>query len=246
MFFARGEDALSIEELPERTPLLATAPMHPDSFRETQPKTWRRYVQVQMKIPRVQTITGVLLGLLLLAMILMLVAEAIREAREPDPFLVDYSTSPKPFTGLINLQSTDVKQAWIEGEGLVAYRKNMEKIIDTALLPDHCLPDKPNICNSTDRYRTFNGSCNNLEHPDWGMTSTAFRRLLRPDYADDVSMPRLSTVGEELPNARYLSNELYTHHSRPRCNCTVLTLYFGLFIDHDIIRIASKTGRAMK
>ncbi|GFR01382.1 peroxidase [Trichonephila clavata] len=289
MFFARGEDALSIEELPERTPLLASAPMHPDSFRETQPKTWRRYVQVQMKIPRVQTITGVLLGLLLLAMILMLVAEAIREAREPDPFLVDYSTSPKPFTGLINLQSKDVKQAWIEGEGLVAYRKNMEKMlvengvlpgrstpssllqkfqkgnvdtqglqdcaiivehmkkslggcIDTALLPDHCLPDRPNICNSTDRYRTFNGSCNNLEHPDWGMTSTAFRRLLRPDYADGVSMPRVSTAGEELPNARYLSNELYTHHSRPRCNCTVLTLYFGLFMDHDIIRIASKTG----
>ncbi|GIY68289.1 peroxidase [Caerostris darwini] len=260
MFYAHGEDGL-IEELPERTPLLPTAPIDPNGFRDSRPPAWRRYIQVQMKVPRVQTITGILLGLLLLAMILMLVAEAIREAREPDPFLVQYSTSPQPFTGLIYMQSKDFQQAWMEGEGLVAYRKNLEKMLvengvvpnkrspssllqkfQKALLPDHCLPDTPNLCNASYPYRTFNGSCNNVRHPDWGMTSTAFRRLVRPQYADGASSPRISAAGAELPNARVLSNELYTHHSRPRCNCTVLTLYFGLFLDHDIIRISSKTG----
>ncbi|XP_055946527.1 peroxidase-like [Argiope bruennichi] len=287
MFYARGDDGLSIEEVSEGAPLLATAPK--DDLYETNPRTWRRYMQVQMKIPRVQTITGVLLGLLLLAMILMLVAEAIRESREPDPFLVQYSTSPKPFTSLIHLQNKEFQQAWIEGESLVSYRKNLEKMlvdngvlprrgssssllqnfqkgnvdsqglqdcaiivehmkkslggcIDTALLPDHCQLKKPNVCNESYPYRTFNGSCNNLLHPDWGMAVSPFRRLLRAEYADGVSLPRVSVTGEPLPNARYLSNELYTHHSRPRSNHTILTLYFGLFIDHDIIRITSKTG----
>lgn len=60
-----------------------------------------------------------------------------------------------------------------------------------------------------------------------------------------ISLPRMSKSGEELPNARHLSNELYTHRNRPVSNVTVLTLYFGLFIDHDIIRITSKTGKMM-
>ncbi|GBO14229.1 hypothetical protein AVEN_227248-1 [Araneus ventricosus] len=127
MFYARGEDGLGIDELSEGAPLLATAPEA--DLHDTKPRSWRRYVQVQMKIPRIQTITGILLGLLLLAMILMLVAEAIRESREPDPFLVQYSTSPQPFTNLIHLQDRDFQQAWIEGESLVAYRKNLEKML---------------------------------------------------------------------------------------------------------------------
>ena len=56
--------------------------------------------------------------------------------------------------------------------------------IDTALLPDYCKPNTPNNCSESYPYRSFNGSCNNLEHPDWGMALTAFKRLRRPIYAD--------------------------------------------------------------
>ncbi|KAG8191257.1 hypothetical protein JTE90_003269 [Oedothorax gibbosus] len=289
MFYVRGDDV--IEELSENRPLLPSAPtalgyQHIDP---NTPKTWKRYIHVEMKVPRVQTIAGVLLGLLLLGMVLMLVAEAIREARQPDPFLIDYSTSPRPFMGYFKQQDPNVRDAWLEGEGLVAYRKNLEKMlvengvvpkrgsascllqrfqkgnadtqglhdcalvvehmkkslggcIDVAMLPDHCMPKTPDTCDPNYPYRTFNGSCNNLQRPEWGMALTAFKRLLRPDYADGVSLPRLAKSGEELPNARHLSNELYTHRTRPVSNVTVLTLYFGLFIDHDIIRITSKTG----
>ncbi|KAF8764889.1 Peroxidase like protein [Argiope bruennichi] len=179
MFYARGDDGLSIEEVSEGAPLLATAPK--DDLYETNPRTWRRYMQVQMKIPRVQTITGVLLGLKF-------------------------------------LKTKNFQQAWV-GRKSSCIEKNFGEMLENLM-----------------------EALNNLLHPDWGMAVSPFRRLLRAEYADGVSLPRVSVTGEPLPNARYLSNELYTHHSRPRSNHTILTLYFGLFIDHDIIRITSKTG----
>ena len=34
------------------------------------------------------------------------------------------------------------------------------------------------------RYREYNGLCNNLEHPHWGASRTAFKRRLPPHYSD--------------------------------------------------------------
>lgn len=34
------------------------------------------------------------------------------------------------------------------------------------------------------RYRTYDGSCNNLQIPSWGMANTKYARLLAPNYAD--------------------------------------------------------------
>lgn len=36
------------------------------------------------------------------------------------------------------------------------------------------------------RYRQYNGLCNNLEHPYWGAALTAFRRMIPADYADGI------------------------------------------------------------
>lgn len=284
---AHGKDGiLSADEDPEKISLLDPQPTAPFyEYEKVSPV--RRYLRGQIKIPKTQAIAGILLGILLLAMILMLIAEAIRETDRPNPFLVNNRRRLPPVT--LTLLGKDYSDAWMQGEELVTYRRDLELMlfekditpkkgtsssllqrfqraivdaedmndcaiivehmkrilggcIDTALLPDHCKPSTPNNCSSTYPYRSFNGSCNNLEHPDWGMALTAFKRLRRPIYADGVAAPRISITGDELPSARFLSNELYTHHTRPRCNCTVLTLYFGLFMDHDVIRIGSKTG----
>ena len=39
-------------------------------------------------------------------------------------------------------------------------------------------------CDAHSKYRTIDGSCNNLQHPKWGQAETAFLRLLVPDYGD--------------------------------------------------------------
>lgn len=40
------------------------------------------------------------------------------------------------------------------------------------------------VCNPNSKYRTFNGSCNNLKMPSWGSTNTPFLRLLGAEYDD--------------------------------------------------------------
>lgn len=41
-------------------------------------------------------------------------------------------------------------------------------------------------CNASAKYRTFNGSCNNLEIPTWGAANTPFLRLLNAEYSDGI------------------------------------------------------------
>lgn len=51
-------------------------------------------------------------------------------------------------------------------------------------LGDHC-ENKKIDCNLFHKYRTFNGSCNNIKNPhSFGVAYTPFRRMLPPDYTD--------------------------------------------------------------
>ncbi|KAF3430720.1 hypothetical protein E2986_12643 [Frieseomelitta varia] len=40
------------------------------------------------------------------------------------------------------------------------------------------------ICNPMAKYRSFDGSCNNVENPSWGSAMTAYTRILFPQYFD--------------------------------------------------------------
>ncbi|RXG55952.1 Peroxidasin [Armadillidium vulgare] len=54
--------------------------------------------------------------------------------------------------------------------------------VTNTIIKDTCPSSPP--CAGNYRYRTFDGSCNNLLHRDWGTTGTYFRRLIYPYYAD--------------------------------------------------------------
>lgn len=52
---------------------------------------------------------------------------------------------------------------------------------------DICLTTIP--CNPRARYRSFDGSCNNLQQPGWGSVNTALVRLLPAAYQDGEYTP---------------------------------------------------------
>lgn len=64
-------------------------------------------------------------------------------------------------------------------------------------------------CNTlSDRYRTFDGSCNRVLN--LGSAFTPYRRGLPPDYADGISEPRKAKDGTLLPSAREVSLKVCT------------------------------------
>lgn len=112
---------------------------------------------------------------------------------------------------------------------------NLQSIFDKFKIPNQFCSylDKPS-CDSKSLYRTITGVCNNLEHPYYGSSQTAFSRLLPAAYEDSLSEPRRKSVkGGYLPSCRHISLNL---DSRPifdrKYNNFFVT--FGQFIGHDV------------
>ncbi|XP_071945323.1 salivary peroxidase/catechol oxidase-like isoform X2 [Antedon mediterranea] len=85
------------------------------------------------------------------------------------------------------------------------------------------------------KYRTYDGSCNNVCNPSIGKSHTPPRRILPPVYSDEKASPRLSAAEEELPNVRNVSVH-FSHEENFNINCkyTDLVMHFGQLLDHDM------------
>ncbi|XP_033761812.1 peroxidase-like [Pecten maximus] len=104
----------------------------------------------------------------------------------------------------------------------------------------HAYCDKTKItCDPKTLYRSANGSCNNLNHPSWGMAFTPQQRYLQPSYDDWIDLPRKKChAGRLLPSPRKISNTLFceeNHKPRIAKNHTIMVMAWGQFIDHDIV-----------
>ncbi|XP_071545466.1 LOW QUALITY PROTEIN: salivary peroxidase/catechol oxidase-like [Panulirus ornatus] len=108
---------------------------------------------------------------------------------------------------------------------------------DKGLLRPH-----PGPCNSLSRYRSVDGTCNNLKNPTWGASFTPFRRALPPDYGDGVSSVRRAADGGDLPSARLVSTTVHLNKLADSRSYTVLTMTWGQFVDHDITLTALSKG----
>lgn len=107
-----------------------------------------------------------------------------------------------------------------------------------------CIQKETTDCSNKQNYREIDGRCNNLQNPLWGSSHIAFYRLLDPDYSDNISAPRKSRDGKDLPSARLISNSLYTEKPHVESKCTLMTMLWGLFIDHDITNTATSQDNA--
>lgn len=90
------------------------------------------------------------------------------------------------------------------------------------------------------KYRSIDGTCNNLEHPSWGASLTGFRRLAKPIYENGFSSPigwekdRLY-FGYPKPSARLVSTSVIsTNNITQDDKITHMVMQWGQFLDHDL------------
>jgi len=102
---------------------------------------------------------------------------------------------------------------------------------------NHCLKHDI-MCDFHSKYRTPDGSCNNLHSPMWGKSFTPFNRLMPPMYGDGIDSPRRSMNGMPLPNPRVISFTLSPETKTLSKYFTHLLIQWGQFVDHDITRTA--------
>ncbi|KAJ7374149.1 hypothetical protein OS493_009487 [Desmophyllum pertusum] len=89
------------------------------------------------------------------------------------------------------------------------------------------------------RYRTLDGSCNNLCNITRGSALRPFSRLLAAAYQDGEQAPRsLGSNNRPLPNARNISTIVFVsstgNDDNTTANFTHVTMTWGQFLDHDI------------
>ncbi|KAI9556896.1 hypothetical protein GHT06_016690 [Daphnia sinensis] len=100
-------------------------------------------------------------------------------------------------------------------------------------------------CDPSYPYRSFDGTCNNLENPRYGEANTIYQRLMGPaTYADGVSTIRVSESGAALPNPRLITTSVTVNKSVSESQASLLTMQWGQFLDHDLTSTAiAKTSR---
>uniref|UniRef100_A0A1B6E548 Uncharacterized protein n=2 Tax=Clastoptera arizonana TaxID=38151 RepID=A0A1B6E548_9HEMI len=90
------------------------------------------------------------------------------------------------------------------------------------------------------KYRTIDGTCNNLQHPMWGASLTGFRRVIKPIYENGFSTPVGWNKGQKYygfpkPSARLVSTTLIsTDVITPDTEITHMVMQWGQFLDHDL------------
>lgn len=104
----------------------------------------------------------------------------------------------------------------------------------------HC-PVVPQVpCNPRTPYRSYDGTCNNLENPLFGSAMSCVVRLLKPQYEDGMGhFPRLTGVnGNLLPNARVISNEYCADRGIFDPNVTAYFPLTGMVLGPDLSTVS--------
>ncbi|XP_059059123.1 uncharacterized protein LOC131852476 [Achroia grisella] len=106
----------------------------------------------------------------------------------------------------------------------------------------HCPLRAPKCPPASKRYRTHDGTCNNLNRPRWGSTMTPVQRFLAPSYSDSLQAPRRSIFGGKLPSAREISSRIHESKNVESPGITHLLMQWGQFVDHDITSSSQTRG----
>ncbi|XP_072917938.1 peroxidasin homolog [Hemitrygon akajei] len=164
-----------------------------------------------------------------------------------DPYTVEAARAGEIFERTLQLIQEHVQQGLTVNLNNISYRYNdlvSPRYLNMIANISGCIthrrsPDCMNICFHL-KYRTHDGTCNNLQHPMWGASLTAFERLLKPVYENGFNLPRGSSVNPDesrhpLPLPRLVSTTMIgTEAISPDDQYTHLLMQWGQFLDHDL------------
>ena len=77
------------------------------------------------------------------------------------------------------------------------------------------------------KYRAYNGYCNNVQNPNWGVSNRRYLRYIQSDYADGISVPRQRPDGQ----VRRLAPK------GPACNIASVPSILSIFNQNPLIDI---------
>lgn len=107
-------------------------------------------------------------------------------------------------------------------------------------VPSQMCPAMPPTCVKS-RYRTLDGSCNNMQNSMWGSANNRYGRLLTPRYGDGISSPTASVTGQELPSSRLVSLVIFDEADVPDPQFTLANMQWGQIMTHDMSMQAGGT-----
>ncbi|XP_011300776.1 chorion peroxidase isoform X2 [Fopius arisanus] len=178
-------------------------------------------------------------------------------------FLAD--EHPARYVAAFNRQSEEAKRlarvayAALKGSGKLAEKyANLTDPVTSQLVrefastwssrgagfPERCpRSDQPTCPPASQKYRTADGSCNNLEHLWWGSAMSTMQRFLDPVYGDGIeSIRRSRRTGRPLPSPRDISVLIHEDRNIPLASVTHMLMQWGQFVDHDITAAAQSRG----
>ncbi len=115
---------------------------------------------------------------------------------------------------------------------LLEDRQLMAADLFATAFPRHPFP-KPTLPTPTVAVRTYDGTGNNLAHPQWGSTDEGLLRVAAADYGDGIA----TLAGADRPDARAISNAIAAQDADTALNDRSLSAFiyvWGQFLDHDI------------
>ncbi|XP_057659418.1 peroxidase-like [Diorhabda carinulata] len=81
--------------------------------------------------------------------------------------------------------------------------------------------------------RSVDGSCNNIDHPNWGTQFSVYDRLVPAKYGRKFALAH-SKNGKPLPSARLISTTLFLDETSPDPDLTISAVQYGQLVAHDL------------
>ncbi|XP_037782099.1 peroxidase-like [Penaeus monodon] len=165
--------------------------------------------------------------------------------REPSPCIVEFSR--KGFE-MEKATSFLKERLNITNKRSVLALRHQGKLVKSR---EYCgaFREEPSNCDRFSRYRSADGTCNNLKNPTWGAAFMPYGRFAEYDYGDGVSSLRVASDGGDLPSARLVSLAVSSRPETPSStSLSNLHMSFGQFLDHDLVLtplVAAPDGAAI-